>query len=470
MDFGLGGIVIWIVFLVLIVLIVILVLSYWNQPRQEDVPGENSAIDPDYIESLRRKHAPGKRQLLLEKDINPRLPRGNYYAGDSTAKNSPERSRMKYYARLYRLIKDDPKFIEEIQLAQQKMLECKLVRYYDIWRGISVKSVNGNAGSLEDPDIVMKKAALESMELIKRKLDTPTSREEIRRRLMEIFVNPERGFCSLIGRWELKEFICHKILSFAANPGIFVDGFQHIILAGPPGIGKTKTAEIIAYAFYKSGICARKFSSTKTAKDLVSPYVNQSSRETYCLLARHFEGVLLIDEAYELAVKRDLMGGLRNHNSEAIGELVNFIDKHIGCNIIVAAGYQDRMLEDFIGSNEGMNRRFPHKLILGDYTTLELAKLLIVILHKDSSQLTEDIHDYLYLIITRLNQHHPQVLANQAGFIKNLGDAIRGDLMQLGDISNVPVGNLQRVIFDSVETYLKNSGFDEVNLREILLN
>ena len=42
--------------------------------------------------------------------------------------------------------------------------------------------------------------------------------------------------------------------------------------------------------------------------------------------------------------------------------------------------------------------------------------------------------------------------------------------MQLGDISNVSVGNLERAIFSSVETYLKNSGFDEVNLREILLN
>ena len=84
--------------------------------------------------------------------------------------------------------------------------------------------------------------------------------------------------------------------------------------------------------------------------------------------------------------------------------MVNFIDKMVGLNVIIAAGYPEEMKERFMKANQGMPRRFPYVLNLQPYQPNELTKILLSHFNKANPNLiiTKDDANYLYTIIKNL--------------------------------------------------------------------
>jgi len=94
------------------------------------------------------------------------------------------------------------------------------------------------------------------------------------------------------------------------------------------------------------------------------------------VLMKGLEGVVFIDEAYQIA-----RAGKQSHGDEALGEIVNFLDKYIGLSVVIVAGYKDEMMKNFLGANEGLARRFPLRLDLSNYTPADLFNIFWKTVH-----------------------------------------------------------------------------------------
>lgn len=235
-----------------------------------------------------------------------------------------------------------------------------------------------------------------------------------------------RALDTLVGRDAVKDFVSQKLYAFAYNPKVFLNTFQNIALYGPSGIGKTEIAKVIAYVYAKSGILARHHVQLTTKRDFTTAYVDESAQKTYRLLTKNLESVVFIDEAYDMTPPPSILGNKVDHGQEAIAEMVNFIDKHVGMSVIVAAGYEDEMKTRFMDVNQGLARRFPKCIRLDTYGTEELTDLAVMFVNRSNPDLvwTKEHANYLHDLIAAMHEKDPALLDKQAGDMLTLAGLI----------------------------------------------
>jgi len=257
---------------------------------------------------------------------------------------------------------------------------------------------------------------------IKSKLKTTTIKS-VKAGLISCISDPVNGIETLIGREDIKDFLALQLYSFSRNPRIFLSNFQNMALYGHAGVGKTKLAHVIGHVYASCGILIRNHVHVITKQSLTTSYVNESGRKTRNILMSNLESVVFIDEAYDLGPNTTLIGTL-DHGTEAIAELVNFIDKMIGLSIIIVAGYKDEMEARFMTANEGLPRRFPHKITLEPYSSDELTYILLNCLKNSCPDLiiTPEQGNYIYTMVDYLN--NKGVFKNQGGDMLNLSSFI----------------------------------------------
>ena len=286
--------------------------------------------------------------------------------------------------------------------------------------------------------------------------------EQIRSDFHDLIHDQEYGLESLVGREDVKDIMALQIFTFTRNPKLFFTTFQNITIYGRSGVGKSKLAETIGFVYSKSGILVRRKVRNVTKQEFTSSYVNESAQLTRELLLSTLEGVLFIDEAYDLMPPKTTAGRGIDHGHEAVTELVNFLDKNIGLSIVIAAGYEDEMEERFIGANQGLDRRFPHKIKLNDYSTRQLTDIFLKFMGKSAPHL--DISDadagYIYTLIDFLYTEKPNIFDKQAGdmliLASYLARSIYGSVTRYwipGDTENNYV-----MILDGFNDYLQNKG------------
>jgi hypothetical protein len=205
----------------------------------------------------------------------------------------------------------------------------------------------------------------------------------------------------------------------------FSTSFQNILITGSAGTGKSTLAYKLSYIYRKLGILCTDIVLIKTRSDLVGNYLGQTAPKTNKVLIDALEGILFIDEAYQI-------GGCPTpdqYGAESLTEIVNFLDKNIGISIVIVAGYQKEMEECFFARNEGLRRRFPTKYDMKPFNSLQLTK---VFLTKVFESLDFNPFDYktielTYTIIDNLRK---------SNYVPNMG----GDMLILA--SNFIVGYL----------------------------
>ncbi len=241
--------------------------------------------------------------------------------------------------------------------------------------------------------------------------------DKTKKNLLEAIFDSNRGLGSLVGRNKIKDKIVSQLYAFSQNWKVFSGNFCNYALMGKSGVGKTRLGQVISFVFSKSGVLATDNIYIVSRADLVGQYIGQTAPRTRSLLLSSLEGCIFIDEAYQLS------GCSKDFGHEAITEIVNFTDKYVGMSIVIVAGYHDKMKKDFFPSNEGLERRFPHQLILGDYTTTELTDILITFLSK-SINIPELTRNILFTMIVKINKEIPAAFDKQAGDMLNLGGVI----------------------------------------------
>ncbi|EME81372.1 uncharacterized protein MYCFIDRAFT_139817 [Pseudocercospora fijiensis CIRAD86] len=205
------------------------------------------------------------------------------------------------------------------------------------------------------------------------------------------------------------------------------------LFRGPPGTGKTTTAQRMGKVYYDMGFLASAEVVNCSASDLVGQYVGQTGPKTRKLLESALGKVLFIDEAYRLA------GG--HFAQEAMDELVDLMTKEAYFQklIIILAGY-DADINRLMSMNPGLTSRFPEAVVFTPLKPADCLALLIKALTKkkglDVSVLTEIQPGFRDEILARFD-----TLASLANFanardVQTLSKTIYGAILKSADPSS----------------------------------
>ena len=335
------------------------------------------------------------------------------------------------YVELLELLQDE-EFIEGYIESIKLSLNIKL-KTYDIERNkllLQLKNY-GTADALIQQGgkdthleklIMHEKAIREIIDIIKKKLPK-LSIQKLKDNFKKMIYAKEKGFVSLIGRDEIKDFIARQIYTFYKNPNIFLNDSQGMLLLGDSGVGKTRVAKSISYIYSKSYILARELIVEKTPADFTSHYVNEDKKNTFKILLSALEGVLFKDEAYGTVGTG--MSLEKGHGEGVMTEIVAFDEGHQGRIIAIFAGYEKEM-KSLMETNQGLSRRFPHVFILKPYTTEQLTDILLKNIKKNDPDLEIDDKDAncMYTYIDSLSKEDKSIFSKQGSDMVKLASHI----------------------------------------------
>ncbi|KAF1835315.1 P-loop containing nucleoside triphosphate hydrolase protein [Decorospora gaudefroyi] len=147
----------------------------------------------------------------------------------------------------------------------------------------------------------------------------------------------------------------------------------NFLFKGPPGTGKTSTAQKMGKVFYDMGFLSQAKVEECSATDLIGQYVGQTGPKVLKLLEKAMGKVLFIDEAYRLAE-----GGFA---TEAMDELVDCLTKPKFAQklVVILAGY-DKDIDRLMSMNPGLTSRFPESVIFTPMAPETCLELLIKVL------------------------------------------------------------------------------------------
>ena len=202
--------------------------------------------------------------------------------------------------------------------------------------------------------------------------------------------------------------------SFIKDPSIFRKKLMNFMLCGGAGTGKTTLAKEIGKVFASAGMFVSGSVIEAGRAELVGQYEGQTVARTQNFLVSNLDnGITFIDEAY--AITPWDRGIPEGYGSEAATTMVEYMTKYPGLYCIIVAGYEKQMVRYFLGSNEGLSRRFPNKFVLHNFSMEDLIvvfkrKLLEIqeisipdgkgIVLDSERYFTQDAWDYLRKVVS----------------------------------------------------------------------
>jgi type VII secretion ATPase EccA len=139
---------------------------------------------------------------------------------------------------------------------------------------------------------------------------------------------------------------------------------RHMLMVGPPGVGKTESARAVGRIFCGLGLLPNPDVHEITKSDLTSKYVGATEENIVALLNTGIGSTVFFDEFGDL-IQDGYSGG------DALGErisavLVPWLENHREESVFIAAGYP-RACEKVLAANAGLQSRFPNVIVFESY-------------------------------------------------------------------------------------------------------
>lgn len=175
----------------------------------------------------------------------------------------------------------------------------------------------------------------------------------------------------MIGIEKIKNQIVCQILYYIQKFNESNNDMLHTCIEGDPGCGKTTLGQIIGDIYCKLGILSSdKFIIVKRS-DLIAGYLGQTAIKTQKVLDEARGGVLFIDEAYSL--------GSHDNRDSFSKECIDTLNRNLTENkndfVCIIAGYKNSLRDCFFSMNYGLERRFPWRYEIDEYTSSELLEI-----------------------------------------------------------------------------------------------
>lgn len=156
--------------------------------------------------------------------------------------------------------------------------------------------------------------------------------------------------------------ICYFIHNLQNN-----NELNHVMITGPPGVGKTTVAKIIGKIYLALGFLDNDKFNIARRSDLIAKYLGQTAIKTQKVIDDSIGGVMFIDEVYSLGNKE----GRDSFSKECIDTL-NLNMTRDEKWLLIVGGYKEDIEKSFLSYNRGLERRFTVKLNIEGYNTEEL--------------------------------------------------------------------------------------------------
>lgn len=176
---------------------------------------------------------------------------------------------------------------------------------------------------------------------------------------------------NMIGMEKFKKNVIDIIIYHIQNLHVDGDDMLHTILYGPPGVGKTTVAHILAKIYCRLGCLKTENVVCAKRSDFIGKYVGHSEDRARRIFAEADGGVLFIDEAYSLGQDERV-----DSFSKAVVDLLNQqLSENRHNFICIIAGYENELDNSFFSINPGLKSRFPLKFNIDGYSGVELFEM-----------------------------------------------------------------------------------------------
>ena len=171
---------------------------------------------------------------------------------------------------------------------------------------------------------------------------------------------------NIIGMENVKLAIFKSICYFIHNLHN-TNELNHVMITGPPGVGKTTVAKIIGKIYLALGFLDNDTFNIARRSDLIAEYLGQTAIKTQKVIDNSIGGVMFIDEVYSL--------GDREGRDSFAKECIDTLNLNMTRDekwLLIVGGYKEDIDKSFLAYNRGLERRFTVKLNIESYNAEEL--------------------------------------------------------------------------------------------------